>query len=204
MRHCGLALLLQRTVIEVVDEVLERDRGVFVVPELDAVALGLVLKHVAPELLELRHGRGLGAPHVEVDDWPLLRPVPRRLDGQPFEEIALSLEEALEGGDGERLAEPARARNEELRAARQVGKLLQDGRLVDVREASAAELLEGIGICRRFFHGAEYNISCAFRQRGVRGRTVDFQRRSRRGGRRTPCRSRRSRGDRDDRRRRGR
>ena len=67
-----------------------------------------------------------------MDDGPFPRPVPRWLYGESRKEIALPLEKALERGDGERLPEPARTRDEELPAARIAGKFLQNRRLVDV------------------------------------------------------------------------
>ena len=72
--------------------------------------------------------------------------------------LFLPLEEALERGDGERLAEPARARDEELLAARQIGEFLQNRRFVNVGETSFAQVLERVDVCRRLLHAAYCTI----------------------------------------------
>ena len=81
---------------------------------------------------QLVHRVVLHRSHVEVDDRPFLRPVPKRFDGESLEQVALPLEEAAERRYGKRLPEPARTRDEELPATRIAGKLLQNRRLVNV------------------------------------------------------------------------
>ena len=61
-----------------------------------------------PLLVEVRH--------VELNDWIRLRPVPLLLlDLESLEEFLLPLEKILERREHERLAEPARTRDEEDR-----------------------------------------------------------------------------------------
>ena len=75
---------------------------------------------------------------LSLYDRPLFRPVPFRLDGEALEQVAAALEETLERGDCERLAEAPRAGDEELPAARIVGERFQYRSLVDVGVAISA------------------------------------------------------------------
>lgn len=66
-----------------------------------------------------------------MEDGAFFRPIPARLDGQILEEIAPPPEEGFGRGDAERLAETARAGDEEQLADRQVDERQQPARLVD-------------------------------------------------------------------------
>ena len=118
----------------------------------DAQTPGLRFQHDVQRSPEIRHRLGLAAAHVETEDGPGPRPIPLGLDLQPAEQVAPALEEALERGDGERLAKPARARDEELRAARTVHQRKQPPRLVDVDVAVLPQTFKGIGVCRNPLH----------------------------------------------------
>ena len=82
---------------------------------------------------ELLVRRTCGGGHREGHDRKRLVPLPRQLvDGKPLEELASALEHRLQGREHERLAEPPRTRDEQLRVRLRRGKLVQQFRLVDV------------------------------------------------------------------------
>ena len=88
---------IDRLVCKIVDDIFKRSRRVFIVAERNAIALAFFGKHFAPTFAKFRHGVGLGAAHVEVQDGPFLRPVPLRLDCKALKILPFAQEEAFEG-----------------------------------------------------------------------------------------------------------
>ena len=142
-----------------VDEIGEKDRRYvacqFANSELDRTAAQMFAKQ-RPKLSDIRR---LHRAHVEVQDRPLLGPIPLRLNGKPGEEVVFALEKRLQRRYGQRLAEPPRARDEELRADIPRRHRVEDVGLVDVCEAVSAEPLERVGVCRYLFHWRYYTTS---------------------------------------------
>ena len=140
-----------------VDEIREKN-GRYVTCQFANVEFGrAAMKMSAKQRPELGDIRRLHRAHVEMQDGPLLRPVPLRLNGQIGEPLALALEKRLQSGDGERLPEPTRTRDEELVAdvARRHG--IQGVRLVDVRKAVLPQFRERVDVCRNLLHGKYYS-----------------------------------------------
>ena len=106
---------------------------------------------------------------ADLEERPGPRPVPLRLDGEPREELALSLEERPQRGDEERLAEPPRTRKEELLANGHVDKRPQDTRLVNVGEPLPAQVLERVNVCRNLPHA---NVIAKFEWKRFRPPTL--------------------------------
>ena len=118
----------------------------------DAKFASAVRKMLGEEFAEFVHIARLHGAHVEMQDRPLLRPVPFRLDGEAPEKIAPPLEKRLQRRNGERLPEAARTGDEKLRAPLSGRHFMQNARLVNVCEAFFPKPRKRVDVCRDFFH----------------------------------------------------
>ena len=112
----------------------------------------------------------------------LLLPVPVCVhDGESLEQLALPLEHRLKGGDHQRLAEPARTREEEHLLALRRGETMEPRGLVNVHVAPAADFAEVVGIFVYRLHCAHYTKNIRrmpynLQQTGNAGRISVFHR----------------------------
>ena len=138
------------------DELLER-RGDGQRPvERQVQPPGLRLEDEQDLPVELLDRLGGSRRHVEADDGVRLPVVVAPVDRKSPEEVAPALEDRLQGRHGERLPEPARAREEELLAARLPYELKEDPRLVDVEALPPDQVRERVDVCRNRLHGTYY------------------------------------------------
>ena len=91
----------------------------------------------------------------------MLLPLPVRLvDGKALEQFAPSGEERFQGRDHERLAEPARTRDEEEVGAHIANHSMQEHRLVDVDASLVSQLRKIVRVCGYWSHRGIFYHNC--------------------------------------------
>ena len=124
------------------DQVFKTDIGIHLFTLVAKPSL-LLLQHVSQISLELLLLHVLATAHVEVEHG-IFRPFRLQfLDGKPLEEVFLALEITLKSRHQQRLAETARATQEEMFATA-MRHAVDIFRLVDIKELSVDNLLEGL------------------------------------------------------------